>query len=486
MDPLLTPAEFAGRLFDGTWREATAGTIDVLEPATGKRLATVGDATPDDVRTAARTAAATQPTWAALPAAQRSEVLHRAAGVLVDHADEITGWLVREGGATKPKAAFEIRSVLDELRVAAALPTQPHGVLLPSTDHARSYAQRLPIGVAGVISPWNFPLILAMRAVAPALALGNAVILKPDERTAVAGGVAVARIFEEAGLPPGLLHVLPGGASTGAALTTDPDVGMIAFTGSTAVGREVGAAAGRALKRVSLELGGNNALIVLEDADLNAASSAGAWGSFLHQGQVCMTTGRHIVVESVADEYVERLVQRALALRVGDPAVHDVELGPLIDDAQLRRVDRIVRTSEAAGAVVRCGGGHEDLFYQPTVLTGVNRDMPAFHEEIFGPVAPVIVVADEQEAINTARDSEHGLVAAVHTASADRGLAVAQQLNTGIVHVNGQTIDDNAFVPFGGRGASGNGTRFGAQQSWDEFTQWQWVTTRDHATPYPF
>ncbi|MFD5831876.1 aldehyde dehydrogenase family protein, partial [Lentzea sp. NPDC060358] len=296
----------------------------------------------------------------------------------------------------------------------------------------------------------------------------------------------VARIFEEAGLPPGLLHVLPGGATTGAALAEDPDVGMIAFTGSTAVGREVGAVAGRALKRVSLELGGNNALVVLEDADLDAASSAGAWGSFLHQGQVCMTTGRHVVVESVADEYVERLVRRAKALRVGDPAVEDVALGPLIDAGQLLRVDRIVRDSVAAGAVVRCGGTYEDLFYQPTVLTGVTGDVPAFREEIFGPVAPVVVVADEEEAVAVARDSEHGLVAAVQTGSVERGLAVARRLGTGIVHVNGQTVDDNAFVPFGGRGASGNGTRFGASQSWDEFTQWQWVTTRDRATPYPF
>lgn len=486
MGRLIDLADVAARIFDGTWREASGGPLDVLEPATGKRLASVGAATPDDVRAAVAAASAAQAGWAERPAVERAAVLRRAALALQEHSDEVAEWLVREGGATRGKVAFEIRSVLDELWVAAALPTAPHGVLLPSDDGSHSSARRVPIGVVGVISPWNFPLVLSMRAVAPALALGNAVVLKPDERTAVSGGVVVARIFQEAGLPPGLLHVLPGGADTGAALTTDPGTGMIAFTGSTAVGREVGAAAGRALKRVSLELGGNNALVVLDDADLDAAASAGAWGSFLHQGQVCMTTGRHVVVASVAEEYVERLVRRARALRVGDPATEDVELGPVIDAAQVDRVDRIVRDSVAAGAELRCGGEHEDLFYRPTVLTGVTRDMPAFREEIFGPVAPVVVVADEDEALAVAQDSEHGLVAAIQTGSVRRGLALAKRLRTGIVHVNGQTVDDNAFVPFGGRGASGNGTRFGAAHSWDEFTQWQWLTTRDRAPLYPF
>lgn len=486
MGKMFEAADVAARIFDGTWREASGGPLDVREPATGKQLAVVGAATAPDVRTAVAAATAAQAEWARRPAVERAAVLRRAALALQDSAEEVTGWLVREGGATRGKAAFEIRSVLDELWAAAALPTGPHGVLLPSDDGSRSLARRVPVGVVGVISPWNFPLVLAMRAVAPALALGNAVVLKPDERTAVSGGVVPARIFQEAGLPPGLLHVLPGGADLGAALTTDPGTDMIAFTGSTAVGREVGASAGRLLKRVSLELGGNNALIVLADADLDAAASAGAWGSFLHQGQVCMTTGRHIVVASVAEEYVDRLVRRAEALRVGDPAIDDVALGPVIDAGQVRRIDRIVRESVAEGAELRCGGEYEDLFYRPTVLTGVTRDMPAFREEIFGPVAPVFVVADEDEAIAVACDSEHGLVTAVQTGPAADGQALADRLRTGIVHVNGQTVNDNAFVPFGGRGASGNGTRFGAEQSWDQFTEWQWLTVRDVAPRYPF
>ncbi|MGV9317168.1 aldehyde dehydrogenase family protein, partial [Streptomyces sp. NPDC003691] len=438
------------------------------------------------VRTSVAAGAAAQPGWADRPAAERAAVLRRAAAGLERHSAEIAGWLVREGGATRAKADSELRAVRDELWAAAALPTAPYGTLLPSDDGSRSLARRVPVGVVGVISPWNFPLLLAVRALAPALALGNAVVLKPDVRTAVSGGVVIARLFQDAGLPPGLLHVLPGGADTGAALTEDPGTDMIAFTGSTAVGREVGATAGRLLKRVSLELGGNNALIVLADADLDAASSAGAWGSFLHQGQVCMTTGRHIVVAGAAEEYTERLVRRAERLTVGDPAAGNVALGPVIDANQLRRIDRIVRDSVAAGAVLRCGGTHDGPFYRPTVLTGVTREMPAFREEIFGPVAPVITVADEEEAVAVARDSEYGLVAAVQTGSAARGLALAAGLRTGIVHINGQTVNDNAFVPFGGRGASGNGTRFGAGHSWDEFTEWQWLTVRETAPQYPF
>jgi benzaldehyde dehydrogenase (NAD) len=385
------------------------------------------------------------------------------------------------------KAAFEVQLVLGELWEAAALPTQPWGHLLPTSEPGReSIARRIPLGVVGVISPWNFPQILSVRAVAPALALGNAVILKPDLQTPVSGGILIAALFEAAGLPDGLLHVLPGGAEAGSALTEDPNVAMIAFTGSTAVGRQVGEAAGRALKRVSLELGGNNALIVLDDADLEVASSAGAWSAFLHQGQVCMTAGRHIVMAGVADEYLDRLAARAAGLPVGDPNVDQVALGPLISERQLRNVDRIVTQTVEAGAVIRAGGTHDRLFYKPTVLAGVTAKMPAFREEIFGPVAPVIVVQDEAEAVAVANDTEYGLVAAIQTGSRDRGRALADQLRTGIVHVNDQTLNNDAFAPFGGIGASGNGSRFGSQSSWDEFTQWQWLTLRDQPHGFPF
>jgi benzaldehyde dehydrogenase (NAD) len=459
----------------------------VTEPATGETLGRIRTATAADVSAAAKTAAGAQSGWAATPGPQRAALIRRAAAVLQDDRAEFERWLIREGGSIPGKAAFEVDLVLGELWEAAALPTQPWGHLLATAEPGRdSVARRVPLGVVGVISPWNFPLILSMRAVAPALALGNAVLLKPDLQTAVSGGVLVARLFEEAGLPDGLLQILPGEAEPGAALAADPTVAMIAFTGSTAVGREVGAAAGRTLKRVSLELGGNNALIVLDDADLDVASSAGAWGAFLHQGQVCMTAGRHIVLEPVADEYLDRLAKRAANLPVGNPFTDQVALGPLINERQAVNVERIVTETVAAGAEVRAGGVRNGLFFEPTVLAGVTPAMPAFREEIFGPVAPVVVVADEAEAVAVANDSEYGLVVAVQTGSAERGLDLASRLHSGIVHVNDQTLNNDAFAPFGGVGASGNGSRFGSQSSWDEFTSWQWVTSRAKAHGFPF
>jgi len=487
MSGLLEDLDWQGKVYSSGWTASRGGVLESTEPATGEVLATVGLADAGDVAAAAAAARQAQPEWAAQPGPQRAALIRRAARLLEDNRAEFEGWLVREGGAIPGKAGFEVELVLGELWEAAALPTQPWGHLLPASEPGRqSIAKRVPLGVVGVISPWNFPQILSVRAVAPALALGNAVILKPDVHTAVSGGVLIAALFEAAGLPEGLLHVLPGAAEAGSALTVDPNVAMISFTGSTAVGREVGAAAGRALKRVSLELGGNNALIVLDDADLDVAASSGAWSAFLHQGQVCMTAGRHIVHEAVADSYLERLAERAAKLPVGDPHTEQVALGPLISERQLANVDRIVSQTVAAGAELRAGGQHDRLFYSPTVLGGVTPAMPAFQEEIFGPVAPVIVVRDDAEAVAVANDTEYGLVAAIQTGSRDRGRALADQLDTGIVHVNDQTLNNDAYAPFGGTRASGNGARFGSQSSWDEFTQWRWVTIRDQAHGFPF
>lgn len=487
MTTLLGSDHWHGKLFSNGWKTTDTGTIKVTEPATDEVLAEVGLAGATDILVAAQRAKEAQLAWAAKTGPERAEVIRNAAKLLEQHTEEIVRWLVRESGSVGGKAAFEVKLAQAELWEAAALPTQPWGHLLPTSEAGReSFARRVPLGVVGVISPWNFPFLLAMRAVAPALALGNAVVLKPDVQTAVVGGVAVAELFERAGLPDGVLQMMAGDAEPGQALCEDPNVSMITFTGSSSVGRLVGAAAGRTLKRVSLELGGNNALIVLGDADLDVASSAGAWGAFLHQGQVCMTAGRHVVVESVADEYIDRLARRASALAVGNPNVGDVALGPLINATQLANVDRIVSATVAEGAEIRAGGTYEELFYRPTVLSGVTTDMPAFREEIFGPVAPVIVVKDDVEAVAVANDTEYGLVAAIQTGSVDHGRVVADQLRTGIVHINDQTLNNDAFAPFGGTGASGNGTRFGTQSSWDEFTEWQWVTSRPQAQGFPF
>jgi benzaldehyde dehydrogenase (NAD) len=337
-----------------------------------------------------------------------------------------------------------------------------------------------------VIAPFNFPQILAIRSVAPALALGNAVVLKPDPRTAVCGGVVLARVFEEAGLPEGLLHVLPGGPAAGEALITEPLVRIVSFTGSTAAGRRVGELAARHLKRVHLELGGNSALIILDDADLDRAASAGAFGSFLHQGQICMTTGRHLVHEAVYDDYVAALAGKAAHLPVGDPATGQVALGPVIDERQRDKIHALVTGSTDAGARLAAGGTYERLFYQPTVLADVTPDTPAYASEVFGPVAPVLKFATPDEAAALAARSEYGLSLGILTRDVMRGLDLARRIPTGIVHINEQTVDDEPNVPFGGVLASGTGARFGGTANLDAFTETRWVTIRGDIAPYPF
>ncbi|WP_282703845.1 aldehyde dehydrogenase family protein [Streptomyces sp. CC219B] len=458
----------------------------VTEPATGEALATVTLAAAEDVAPAADAARAAQAEWARLPHFVRAGVLRRAGDLFAAHADELREWLVRESGSIPGKADFELHVAAQECYEAAALASRPAGHVLPSEAPRLSYTRRVPVGVVGVISPFNAPLILSIRSVAPALALGNAVVLKPDPRTAVCGGLSLAAVFAEAGLPENLLHVLPGGAETGAALVADPLVPVISFTGSTAAGRAVGEAAGRHLKRAHLELGGNSALIVMEDADIDAVISTAAWGSFFHQGQICMTTGRHLVHRSLYEQYVERLAAKADSLAVGDPHRDQVHLGPLIDDTQLAKVHGLVEASTSGGAKLAAGGTHERLFYRPTVLAGVDDDTPAYVEEVFGPVAPVRSFATVDEAAALAADGPYGLSLGIVTRDAARGLDLAERIPTGIVHINDQTVNDEAVAPFGGTAASGTGARFGGEANLEAFTDLRWTTVRGDVAPYPF
>lgn len=483
---LMNEAQWHGRLFTGLWEPALGGVRDVCEPSTGENLTRVGLANPEDLRAAAQRATEAQPAWAELAPQVRAEVFREAARLVRAHGEDIKRWMVRETGSIPPKIDVELKMAEGILNQSAAMLGEPQGLVLPSSGGRISLARRQPHGVVGVISPFNFPLILSIRAVAPALAVGNAVVLKPDVQTPLGGGYVIARLFEQAGLPPGVLQVLPGGADVGEAMCTDPHIQMIAFTGSTAAGRRVGALAGQHLKRVSLELGGNNCLIILDDADLDTAASNARWGSWLHQGQICMTTGRVLVDEKIASALVERLAAVADHLPVGDPAAHQVALGPLISQKQRDRVHQIVQDTVAAGATLRAGGTFDRLFYRPTVLDGVKPGMRAFDEEIFGPVASVTTFASEDEAVALAGRGEYGLSAGVISASVSRALALGSRLKTGILHINDQTVGDEPHVPFGGRGASGNGTRIGGPANWEEFTQWQWVTIRDKATAYPF
>jgi benzaldehyde dehydrogenase (NAD) len=477
---------WSGKVFSAGWQQASGGDAAVIEPATGAEIGRVGIASPADIAAAATAAAAAQPAWAALPYTERAAILRRAGDIWKANAEEIEGWSIREGGKIVPAAQFETHVATEEVYEAATLPSRPYGELLPSESPHLSWAERVPVGVVGVISPFNFPQILAIRSVAPALALGNAVVLKPDPRTAVCGGVVLARVFEEAGLPDGLLHVLPGGPDTGEALITHPLIRVISFTGSTAVGRHIGALAGQHLKRIHLELGGNSALIVLDDADLDKAASAGAWGSFLHQGQICMTTGRHLVHEAVYDDYVSRLAAKADHLPVGNPATGQVALGPIIDERQRDKIHGLVTASVDAGARLAAGGTYEGLFYQPTVLADVEPAMPAYANEVFGPVAPVIRFSTADEAAKLAADTEYGLSLGILTGDVMRGLDLARRIPTGIVHINDQTVDDSPNTPFGGIFASGTGARFGGTANIDAFTDTRWVTVRGEIAPYPF
>ncbi|GAB3437498.1 benzaldehyde dehydrogenase [Flindersiella endophytica] len=460
----------------------------MTEPATGAELGRIGLATTENVATATEAAAAAQPVWATTSFEERARVVRRAAQVLEEHAEEIKGWLKREAGATAGMADFTLHLSIQMCYEAAVLPSQPLGQVLPSAGRPLSLARRVPAGVVAVIAPFNAPTVLAIRSVAPALALGNAVVLKPDPRTSVVGGALFAEVFEAAGLPPGLLHVLPGGADIGEALVTEPRVRVISFTGSTAVGRQVAEVAARNLKRVHLELGGNSALIVLDDADLDRAVSAGAWGSFLHQGQICMAAGRHLVHESIASEYVERLAAKAEALQVGDPASNDnAALGPLIDERQRDRVHSLVTGSVATGARLAAGGTYDNLFYRPTVLTDITTTMPAYDQEVFGPVAPVLSFSNPDEAAALAAATPYGLSLGILTSDPLRALALAERIPSGIVHINDQTIDDQQVVPFGGVGDSGTGSRFGgAAANLEAFTETQWVTLQREITAYPF
>jgi benzaldehyde dehydrogenase (NAD) len=479
--------DWDGKVYSSGWATSKGGSQDIKEPATGETIGHFGVANAADVAAAAAAAREAQKSWAAASYEVRAGVLRRAGDLIEKHADVLSDWIIREAGSAKGKAEFETHLVSGVFYAASAIAMAPYGQLLRSGKPRLSLARHLPVGIVGVISPFNFPQILSSRSVAPALALGNAVILKPDPRTAVAGGLVLAAILEEAGLPSGLFHVLPGAIEPATALIEHPDVRVISFTGSTGGGRAVGELGAKHLKRVHLELGGNNAMIVLDDVDVPQAVSAGAWGSFLHQGQICMTTGRHLVHENIYDEYVERLSATADGIPVGNGATTDAPLGPVIDAGQRDRIHRLVTGSIEAGARLTAGGTYEDLFYRPTVLADSQSDHPAFGDEVFGPVAPVMKFSSIDEAVDIVNRSEYGLSLAILTKDALRGLELADRMHSGIVHINDQTVDDEPVIPFGGVGASGTGSRFGgADANIEAFTETQWVTMQSEIERYPF
>ncbi|KQS61306.1 benzaldehyde dehydrogenase [Rhizobium sp. Leaf371] len=482
----LDSERWQGRALFGDWQTTAAGVMDVTDAATGAVIASVGLGGPSDIARAAAEARAAQKAWAKTLPTERARILSRAADLLEENRSELIPWIMRESGAIYPKAGIEIGDGALFIRHAASLATQPMGLLIPSIDERTSYAKRVPHGVVGVISPFNFPLVLSVRSIAAALAFGNAMVHKPDPRTPISGGIIIARIFEEAGLPKGVLQVVPGGADAGEAMCTDPNIAMISFTGSARGGSRVAEIAGKHFKKVQLELGGKNSLIVLDDADLDIAASNSAWGAFLHQGQICMATGLILAHETIVDALTEKLVAKASRLPAGDPSSQQVALGPVISDGQVAAIEAIVADAVAKGARLLAGGTHDGRFYAATVLAGVTPDMRAFEEEIFGPVACIASFKTDAEAIALTNDSDYGLAAGIISSDTARALRIADELDVGMVHVNDQTVNGGPFAPFGGPRKSGNGTRIGGPADIEEFTTWKWISVKHAATAYPY
>jgi benzaldehyde dehydrogenase (NAD) len=475
---------FVGGVFE---RPADGGTIEVRDKASGEIFATAGLATEADVDRAVTAARAAQPGWAERTYAERAALLRGVADALQDRAKSFRELIMRETGCIGGKADYEIGAAISELTEAAALASRSTGEVLPTGHAGRfSLSERLPVGLVGVITPWNFPLVLGMRVIAPAIALGNVVLIKPSPETPVSGGLAIAELFEAAGAPAGVFQVLPGDVAVGERLVSHPDVAMIHFTGSTAVGRQIAATAGGLLKKVSLELGGNNALLVLDDADVDQATMIGAWSAFHYQGQTCITAGRHIVQRGIADAYVAGLAARAAAITLGNTVTEEVGLGPMINARQIERAKDMLDEAVAHGAKIVTGGAVEGPYFRPTVVTDVPRDSRLWNEEIFAPIAPVLVVDTDDEAVEVANDTAYGLVDSVLAADVQRGLAVARRLRAGMVHLNDATPQDEALAPFGGVGQSGLGGRSGGDSNIEEFTERRWLTINPGPAHYPY
>jgi aldehyde dehydrogenase (NAD+) len=416
---------YYGQYIDGEWRPGRGGrTLTDTDPYSGETLAEIALAERADVDEAYQAAAKAQGSWADKPPAERADLLLHVASIMDERREEIIEWLIRESGSTRVKAEGEWLWTRGVTLEAASFPHRAAGGVLPiDLPGKESRVYREPVGVVGVITPWNFPEYLSQRSIAPALALGNAVVLKPSQDTPITGGLLLAKIYEEAGLPCGLLNVVVGDSGEiGDAFVQHPVPRLIMFTGSTQVGRHVAALAAKApvLKRVTLELGGNSPFVVLEDADLGAAVRAAIYARYLHQGQICMSANRIIVDVSVQDEFVERFAAHASRLKFGNPHDSDTAIGPIINARQLQRMLGYMEAARSAGARQVLGAPPEGLVLPPHVFAGVSNDMAIARNETFGPIAAIITAHGEQHALKLANDTEYGLASAVFTRDEER------------------------------------------------------------------
>ena len=476
---------------NGVWSDAFNGRVYENRSAwSGETISTVAAGDADDARRAIDAAASAFPQWADFLPSERQAIFLRTADALERRRSEVIALLASETSCGLHFAEVQIAFALSLLRQSAALPYAPRGQIMPSDQRGTTaMAVRRPVGVVGAIAPWNASLVLSGRAIAGPLALGNTVVLKPSEESPRSGGTLWAEVFAEGGLPPGVLNVVthaPGEAGViGDEMMENPLVRRVNFTGSTATGRRLAEAAGRNLKRVLLQLGGQNPLIVLDGVDLDYAVDAAAYGAFVHQGQICMCARRIYVERSIAEEFSERFAAKVAALPMGDPSDPATVIGPVINKWALSLLTRRVDEAVAQGAKVLAGGRAQPPCYPATVLTDVPADTELAFDETFGPVVVLEVVEDAAEGVERANASAFGLTAAVLAADVESGMEVARQLHAGIVHVNDQPVNDEPQMPFGGVKESGWG-RFGVGFAHEEFTELQWVTSRATPRSFPF
>lgn len=470
------------------WRDGSSGqTVEVKNPYNDDTITSITLANRSDVHRAYETAKKEQEAWAQTLPQEKRAILEKAAALMEENREYLAELLAVESGSTFLKANVEIDFCINIIKEAATFPYRMNGSIVPSIVPGKeNRIYRKPVGVVGVISPWNFPMYLSMRSIAPALGAGNGVVVKPPLNTPISGGLVIAKIFEKAGLPPGLLNVVVGKANEiGADVVTHPIPSLISFTGSTEVGRLIGKQAGEKLKRVALELGGNNVFLVLDDADIERAASAAAFGKFMHQGQICMAINRIIVDKKVYEPFVEAFKANVSTLKAGDPRDKKTVLGPLIDRAQVDAIQQLVEESKRQGATTILEGEVNGTLMDPVILGGVHNEMPIAQNEIFGPVAPIIPADGEEEAIQIANASDFGLSGSVHAGTIERGMRVAHRIETGMIHVNDQPVNDEPVIAFGGEKDSGLG-RFGGEWALDEFTTVKWISVQESERQYPF
>ncbi len=463
-------------------------TFDRLNPLTGDVASTAPAMKASDIPAIAERAAKAFPAWAAMGPNARRAILMKAAAALEAKADAFVDAMMGEVGATKGWAMFNLGLAAGMVREAAAITTQISGEVIPSDKPGcLAMALKEPVGVILGIAPWNAPIILGVRAIAVPLACGNSVILKASENCPRTHELII-EAFSEAGFPEGVVNVVTNAPADAAevvgALIDAPQVKRINFTGSTTVGRIIAKRAAEHLKPVLLELGGKAPLIILEDADLDEAVKAAAFGAFMNQGQICMSTERIIVVDAVADAFSAKFAAKAKSMSTGDPREGTSPLGAVVDQKTVAHINALIDDAISKGAHAIAGGKAESVLMPATVIDGVTSAMNLYRDESFGPIVAMIRAKDEADAICLANDSQYGLSASVFTRDTARGLNVARQINSGICHVNGPTVHDEAQMPFGGTGASGYG-RFGGKAGIDSFTELRWITIETQPGHYP-